>query len=89
MFVNYEDFCRDPNKIRNDIARFTGTQLPDKPIHSISPYKYHTIQGNPMRLKKEDLKIRYDERWKERLTDTEKKWLDRISNKKSKINKHF
>ncbi|WP_419176472.1 hypothetical protein [Desulfosediminicola sp.] len=74
--VNYEKLCSDYNGVRADIFAFLKlepTLL--KPIESIAPYKYHTVQGNPMRLAKEDLNIKYDERWKQRLKENQVRWI--------------
>lgn len=76
MEIQYEDLCTNYNQIRKDIAMFIGLDDHMHSIEYISPYKYHTVQGNPMRLKKEDLAIRYDERWKKRLTKEQKTWIE-------------
>jgi len=34
----------------------------------IKPFESHTIEGNPIRLLKKEVKIIFDERWKKRLT---------------------
>lgn len=78
MEVSYESMCSNYNSLRNEIAKFAGLEIKDiSPIAYISPYKYHTVQGNPMRLSKEDIVIRYDERWKERLTINQVNWLEK------------
>ncbi len=71
LFLNYEDICKNPTFTRKEIATFLQLIPPNENMDSLSPYKYHTVQGNPMRLKKEDIRINYDERWMERLSEDE------------------
>lgn len=80
--IDYEDLCDDPNLVQNKISKYLGFKSElSKEMMKISPYKHHTIQGNPIRLKKEDVVIRNDERWKNRLSDCEKKELDKVTMK--------
>ncbi len=79
LHVNYEDICKETNATREKIALFLKIKKPVDEIKAISPYKYHTIQGNPLRLKKEDLDIKYDERWKKRLSTRQIEWLTKLT----------
>jgi hypothetical protein len=77
--ISYKYLCENYNSVRSDIVDFVGldkTALAS--IGFISPYKYHTVQGNPMRLSKENIVIKYDERWKERLSEEQVDWIDTL-----------
>lgn len=78
--ITYEEMCQYPNPSLQKIADFIGNQEKIETLKHISPYSYHTVQGNPMRLAKKDLEIRYDERWRERLTPAQIEWLNEFSN---------
>lgn len=80
LSIKYEEICQSPNLIRSKIAGFLHEDCHDS-IDYISPYKYHTVQGNPMRLQKNDVTIRYDERWKKRLTEKQISDLELIASK--------
>jgi hypothetical protein len=75
--ISYESLCENPQLISVEIASFLNVK--DVRDLTFRPYTYHTIQGNPMRLKKESLTIKYDERWKDRLTEKQIIKLDEIS----------
>ncbi len=79
MIVRYEELCQNPDIIRKQIVKFLNVEPIKEKLKFIAPYSYHTILGNPMRLVKNDIKIRYDERWKERLNEDQKKELDLVS----------
>ncbi|MEO2072877.1 MAG: sulfotransferase [Zunongwangia sp.] len=78
MVVKYEDMCRDYNELRRNVANWLKIEGNIDDINHISPYNYHTVQGNPMRLLKKDIKIRFDERWKERLSEEQINWLNNL-----------
>lgn len=84
--ILYEDLCKNPAKVKNEISEFVGF---DKEIKNdsivLKPYNAHTIQGNPIRLLKKDVKIRYDERWKDRLTSKQVKEIELLSSKVKNI----
>lgn len=82
--LKYEDLCQNPGNTLDEISEFLSLKLCGSSLKTISPYKYHTIQGNPMRLIKKDLSIRYDERWRERLTESQINELNRASLKLDK-----
>lgn len=68
LFVKYESLCKDPLGCLTQVSRFLD--LPGEPTEEqtiLVPYKKHTVQGNPIRLLKDPMKIRYDERWRVRL----------------------
>jgi hypothetical protein len=78
--VSYETLCESYNPLREDIAKFINFDLKDMDkIKYISPYTYHTVQGNPMRLSKKDVFIKYDERWKERLNVKQLEWIKKYA----------
>jgi hypothetical protein len=76
--IKYEKMCSNYNDLRIEIADFLGINTAKiKPINYIYPHKYHTVQGNPMRLKKDAVEIKYDERWKSRLSEEQVLWIKR------------
>lgn len=79
--ITYEFLCAEYNECRQKIADFAGlAERKVDPIDVISPYKYHTVQGNPMRLSKKDLAIKYDRRWVERLSAEQLEWIEANTN---------
>lgn len=66
--VSYEKLCREPEKVLGSLFEFLHLTPPEPGrICQIEPWKHHTIQGNPIRLKKESINVRYDDRWRGRL----------------------
>jgi hypothetical protein len=68
--IEYEDFCSNPSKTKSEIADFLGLTIVSENNSDVilKPFESHTIQGNPIRLLKKEVKIIFDERWKKRLT---------------------
>lgn len=79
--VEYEEICRDSNKVRIKIAKFLNLKTPENNLAHISPYNYHTIQGNPIRLSKVDIKIRCDDRWQTRISKYSEMKINKILSK--------
>lgn len=77
--IKYEDICQNPNDARKDIAEYLELAPLKNNIEHLTPSNYHTVQGNPMRLIKKSIRIKYDERWRVRLTKSQQKDLDMIS----------
>jgi len=78
IYIKYEDICENAKNVRRIIANFIQVPVGDIEFENIlSPYKYHTIQGNPMRLIKDDIEIKHDERWKKRLSKEQIKNINR------------
>lgn len=65
--LNYEKMCADPVHERRNFSKFIGInkKLPDE--KTFNTKNYHLVAGNPIRQKGQ-ITIRYDERWKDRLT---------------------
>lgn len=75
-FVSYDELCADTEKVLRTLDSQFGLGFSkDHDVSRFTPSAHHTIQGNPMRLKKGDLKVRYDQRWKQRLTNDQQKKL--------------
>ena len=81
--VEYEDLCSNPSKTKSEIADFLGltTVSENNSDDIIKPFESHTIEGNPIRLLKKEVKIIFDERWKKRLTKDQIKVIDTIQYK--------
>jgi hypothetical protein len=65
--IHYSDFSRFPGRTLRAIAdklniSFQGVDLPHAG-DTFSLHAPHTIPGNPVRLKSENLIIQYDDRW--------------------------
>lgn len=78
--LNYDNLCSNPIRERERIARFIGIdeKLPD--YCSINTKEYHLVAGNPIRHQGH-VSIRYDERWKKRLTKEQIQSLNHIQAK--------
>ena len=81
--VEYEDLCSNPSKTKSEIADFLGltTVSENNSDDIIKPFESHTIQGNPIRLLKKEVKIIFDERWKKRLTADQIRQINIIQSK--------
>ncbi len=81
--VKYEDYCNNPNKIRNDINKFLLSDKEHlKDINFIFPHNTHMVAGNPIRHHNK-IQFKYDERWQDRLT---KNQIDKLNIIQEKIN---
>jgi len=80
-FLNYEKLCSDPTQELLKIAKFIGIEEDQVPRdNKIDTKSYHLTAGNPIRNQGE-LSIRYDQRWKERLTQDQIVYLDEIQDR--------
>ena len=65
--VYYSEFSHSPAQVINEIADFL--EIPLSPGFLVSSDRKlvlqatHTISGNPVRMKQENIQIRYDDRW--------------------------
>ncbi len=64
--IHYEQLAEKPETVREELAQFLGLPLPQSPL-KINTREFHLIAGNPMRYKG-NIKIRYDDSWKEVLS---------------------
>lgn len=78
LYVSYESYCKGYNKVRQEISNFLGYKEELEDVEYISPQNYHLVQGNPIRLIKKEIKIRYDGRWQNRLTEDQIQWLNSL-----------
>lgn len=53
----------------------------------LRPFESHTIQGNPIRLLKKEVKIRYDDRFRKRLTKEQFELIEEIDSRITKQTK--
>ncbi len=60
--VLYEELAENPQKIRDNLARFLGINVQNEPVR-IDTREHHLVAGNPMRYKGK-ISIRYDDSWK-------------------------
>ncbi len=68
-FISYEEFCRNPRKVLSDLGSRIGlSNFDGVDMEHVHAQRSHTVQGNPIRLKKESVPIHFDERWRERLS---------------------
>ena len=84
--INYEEMCEKPNLVREKINRFiSNDEKSTGDTFKINPKKTHMVAGNPIRHK-DNINIRYDERWRQRINDTQLKKLNNIEEKINKLN---
>ncbi len=81
--VNYEDLCKNPQMTRRNISKFLGVKLENLEF-IIDTNKHHLVAGNPMRHKG-IINIKYDERWKDRLSKENMERLKKVSIKMNKL----
>jgi len=78
-WVDYGDLCQNPNETVNIIADFTGASELDTDVDGeIDTKKRHTVNGNPIRHMGQ-LRIKYDEKWKERTPEHLRHALDEMN----------
>jgi hypothetical protein len=79
--ITYEEMCERPNMIREKLYRFISddNKIINK-ITNINPKKTHMVAGNPIRHK-DNIIIRYDERWRQRINDVQLELLNKIEEK--------
>jgi len=76
--LNYEQMCAKPEEELLKMAEFIGVDKEQVPTDSeINTKDYHLVAGNPIRHQGK-LSIRYDQRWKERLTEDQISYLDKV-----------
>ncbi len=79
--LNYEKMCSAPEEELKKVASFIGIPEEKVPLDAhIDTKHYHLVAGNPIRHQGK-LKIRYDQRWKERLNEEQIAYLDTIQKK--------
>lgn len=83
FLLRYEDLCQEPSYWQQQLYGFLGVEKLTPP-ETIIPSEHHVI-GNRMRLK-DSLTIRFDESWKDNLTEME---VSQIMDIAGDINQHF
>lgn len=78
VIIRYENLANDINDTRKKLAAFLEVDGNFDDIDFLYPSKMHIVAGNPIRSK-DKMSIRYDERWKERLTKTQIEMLSVIN----------
>jgi hypothetical protein len=76
--IRYEDLCTNPEGTLGRICGFFGVDL----VPSMSVLRKanaHSISGNPMRFRREETTVEFDERWRESLTQADLRAFDRIA----------
>jgi hypothetical protein len=84
LSVKYEDLCENPNDIMNKVFNFVGIEKIDQDWSDvvIDSGNQHII-GNNMR-KKQSIKIKLDTKWKQKVSDKEMRFFDKIARKVNK-----
>jgi hypothetical protein len=85
FIVKYEDLANNINLIRRKLALFLDIKEKINDISSIYPEKMHIVAGNPIRMNYGKIHIKYDERWKDRLSGKQIKDLSIIQNRLNPI----
>ena len=67
LVIRYSDLAKNVNTTRKKIAEFLEITEPVQDISTLFPSQMHIVAGNPVRNKKK-MDIKYDERWKQRLS---------------------
>lgn len=78
--LKYEDLCKDPNKIINDIWAFLGLEAIEQDWGNVAlAGGSHHILGNDNMRKSDTVSIRYDERWRDKVSQEELAIYERIA----------
>lgn len=85
-FIKYEDLCANPEQKKKEIANFLNIDSKSKDA-ILRPFESHTIQGNPIRLLKKEVKIRHDDRFRKRLTKEQVELIEEIDSRITKQTK--
>ena len=81
--LRYEDLCTDVSGVLDTLTTFLGrsTPLENRPIIKES---YHDIGGNPMKDRRNETVVKFDEAWKQLITDEERMLFQRIAGQTNK-----
>ncbi len=86
ILIGYEHLCKEPEKTMSTIFDFIGLQKGDWSVEeALMNYPYHQIPGNPL-LANRINGIRFDESWKNNLTNEELSDFERVA---GEINKRY
>jgi hypothetical protein len=80
--VRYEDFARRPREVTAAIARFvseTEAQLPFVSERTARLGVTHTVAGNDVRFRGGDVEIRFDEAWRDRYPERDRRVLEPLT----------
>lgn len=76
--IHYEDLCRDPETTMRDVCRFLGLNF-DQEMLILRKAESHNIGGNPMRFRTGEQTIKFDERWRDQLSNQDLRDFNRIA----------
>ena len=85
IIIRYEDLCCQPGATINKICNFLKIRYKEEML-TMNKDESHCIGGNPMRDKKGERKIIFDEKWKKQLTKND---LAIFENVAGKLNRRF
>jgi len=88
MIVKYKDLATNPSRIRQLLAEFLEIECDTENIEGIIPSQLHAVAGNPIRTSEGLVKIKYDERWRKRLSNGQIAKLSVINQSLKDIYKH-
>ncbi len=74
--VRYEDYCKDPEVTLSRLHQFLGVE-PDRRSRAFRSVEQHVV-GNGMRLDPTS-DVRVDERWRDVLTEQDRRTFDEIA----------
>lgn len=78
--VKYEQLCQRPADVLSEICEFLELDY-DPRMLNFRTNDHHRLGGNPMRHRKNDKTISFDDRWRTELGDTELSVFNRIAGK--------
>ena len=88
LHLKYEDLCRQPAEVMNELFRFVGLEPVDviggSEASGEGESTGHTIGGNKIRFSTERLNIREDKAWNDNLSGDEVQTIQRIAGKLSR-----
>jgi hypothetical protein len=78
--LTYERLCLDTDSVLSDLTSFLGTKEPIKLKPLIKEF-FHDIGGNPMRYRRAETAIKYNDDWKSNITNNELEVFERLAGK--------
>ncbi|MDH5229690.1 MAG: sulfotransferase [Gammaproteobacteria bacterium] len=78
--LSYERLCLETETVLKELSDYIGTSDPIK-IKPLLKDKFHDIGGNPMRYRRNETEIKYNDNWKSSITEEELRIFEQYAGK--------
>ena len=82
-FLSYERLCLETESVFDELTDFLGIIPPIK-TRKLNKEEFHDIGGNPMRFDRESIEVKYDDSWREKITEEELEIFNRFGSRMNK-----